>query len=157
MGSGRHCFLPELCLRRKKKKMLGGIQSGGSYLPSQRPAGPAGGGWGGGGRVGGHKCRFLTPSPLMGGLLRAEQTCFEQLPASKLKAAPLAGLQNNILSGKSSAASPGMATVGSLWSAASGLALGGSRQPARPESSPRPRPAEAPVSPVTPRTSCLSF
>lgn len=34
MGSGRHCFLPELCLRRKKKKMLGGIQSlvGVTYL-----------------------------------------------------------------------------------------------------------------------------
>ena len=60
----------------------------------------------------------------MRGLLLAEQTCFEQLPASKLKAAPLAGLQNNILSGKSSAASPGMATVGSLWSATSGPAPG---------------------------------
>ena len=45
MGSGRHCFLPELCLRRKKKKdAWGHTESGGSYLPSQRPAGPAGGG-----------------------------------------------------------------------------------------------------------------
>ena len=73
----------------------------------------------------------------MRGLLLAEQTCFEQLPASKLKAAPLAGLQNNILSGKSSAASPGVAAVGRLWAAASGWAPGGSWQPVRPKSSPQ--------------------